>query len=102
MPKQIEAHLPGSVREAPWTRTVAVGSLITGVFLLLTGNRKAGVAVAAAGTVLALAEDPESLKEWWESMPRYVKTVQQFLVRIEGFGDQLAAQGETVRRLMRR
>jgi hypothetical protein len=102
VPKQIEAHLPRSAKDVPWVRTVAVGTLITSVVLLLSGKRKAGVAVAAAGTIFALVEEPETVKEWWDSMPRYVKTAQHFLGRVEGFVEQLAEQGETVRRLIRK
>lgn len=102
IPKQIEARIPMSAPDVPWIRTVAVGALITGVCLLISGKRKAGVAVAAAGTVFALAEEPETIKVWWESMPRYVKTAQHFLARAGGFVEQLAEQGETVRRLIRR
>ena len=40
-----------------WVRTVAAGSLVTGAVLLASGKRKAGLAVAAAGTVFALLED---------------------------------------------
>jgi hypothetical protein len=102
MPKQIEARLPKSAKDVPWVRTVAVGSLITGVVLLLSGKRKAGAAVAAAGTVLALVEEPQAVKEWWDGMPRYVKTAQEFLGKVEGFVEQLAEQGNTVRRIMRK
>ncbi|HVJ07971.1 MAG TPA: hypothetical protein VM554_06280 [Acidisarcina sp.] len=102
MPKQIEARLPRSAKEFPWTRTVAVGSLIAGVCLLLGGKRKAGVGLAAAGTIIALAEEPEVIKEWWEGIPGYVKTGQNLLQKIEGFVEQLAEQGESVRRMVRR
>ena len=52
-----------------WVRTVAAGSLVTGAVLLATGKRKAGLAVAAAGTVFALLEDPEGVKKVWNSLP---------------------------------
>jgi hypothetical protein len=102
LPKQIEARLPGSAKDLPWVRTVAVGSLLTGVILLLSGKRKAGVAVAAAGTLFALAEEPEAVKQWWNGMPGYVKSAKDLLGKVEGFVEQLAEQGETVRRIVRR
>jgi len=102
IPKQIEAHLPHSAKDVPWTRTVAIGALIAGVVLLLSGKRKAGVAVAAGGTILGLVEEPETMKDWWDSMPRYVANAQQFLGKVEGFVEQLAEQGSTVRRIMRK
>jgi hypothetical protein len=102
IPKQIEARLPNSAKDVPWTRTVAIGALITGVVLLLSGKRKAGVAVAAAGTLFGVVEEPESLKHWWEGMPRYVASAQEFLGKVEGFVEQLAEQGNTVRRIMRK
>jgi len=102
VPKQIEARLPNSARDVPWTRTVAIGALITGVVLLISGNRKAGVAVAAGGTLLGLVEEPESLKHWWNGVPRYIANAQQMLGKVEGFVEQLAEQGDTVRRIMRK
>jgi hypothetical protein len=80
-----------------WVRTVAAGSLVTGAVLLATGRRKAGLAVAAAGTVFALLEDPQGVKKVWNSIPDYLESGHTFLSRFEKFVGELTVQGEKFR-----
>jgi hypothetical protein len=80
-----------------WVRTVAAGSLVTGAILLATGKRKAGLAIAAAGTVFALIEDPQGVKKVWNSIPDYLESGHDFLGRFEKFVGELSAQGEKLR-----
>ena len=93
LPRQIE----GNLTEIPWTRSVAAGSLIVSALLLISGKRKSGIAVAAAGAAVALLENPEAVKEAWEAMPRFVRAGQDFLVRVEDFVDELNKQGGRLR-----
>jgi hypothetical protein len=72
-----------------WVRTVAV--------LLATGKRKAGLAVAAAGTIFALVEDPEGVKKVWNNIPDYLDSGHSMLSRFEKFVGELTAQGEKLR-----
>lgn len=96
LPQQIE----GKLTEIPWTRSVAAGSLVVSALLLISGRRKSGIAVAAAGATLALLENPEAVKEAWESMPRFVRAGQDFLVRVEDFVDELNKQGGRLRKVL--
>ena len=80
-----------------WVRTVAAGSLVTGAVLLASGKRKAGLTVAAAGTILALAEDPQGVKKVWNSIPDYLDSGHSLLSRFERFIAELTAQGEKLR-----
>jgi hypothetical protein len=96
LPRQIEATLT----EIPWTRSVAAGSLIVGAVLLISGRRKSGLAVAAAGATVALLENPQAVREAWESMPRLVRSGQNFLVRVEDFVDELNKQGVKLRKVV--
>jgi hypothetical protein len=80
-----------------WVRTVAAGSLVTGAVLLASGKRKAGLAVAAAGTVFALLEDPEGVKKVWNNIPDYLDSGHSMLSRFEKFVGELTAQGEKLR-----
>src|ERR1700744_510366 len=64
-----------------WVRTVAAGTLVTGAVLLASGKRKAGLAVAAAGTVFALVEDPEGVKKVWKNIPGYLDHGHSMLTR---------------------
>ncbi|HEY0759783.1 MAG TPA: hypothetical protein VGD59_11055 [Acidisarcina sp.] len=86
-----------NIKEMHWTRAVAAGSLLTSVCLLVAGKRKAALAIAAAGTAVALLEDPDELRGFWEKLPDYVESGQKFLTRLEGFVEELGTQGERLR-----
>src|SRR5579871_3435964 len=86
--------------EKNWVRTVAAGTLVTGAVLLATGKRKAGLAVAAAGTVFALLEDPAGVKKAWNSLPDYLENGHTLLGRLEKFVGELTAQGEKLREVV--
>jgi hypothetical protein len=80
-----------------WVRTVAAGTLVTGAILLATGRRKAGLAIAAAGTAFALVEDPEGVKKVWNNIPDYLDNGHNMLSRFEKFIGELTSQGEKLR-----
>jgi len=94
---KVTRQLETSLAEIPWTRTVAAGSLVVGALLLISGRRKSALAVSAAGAAIALLENPEIVREAWNSMPRLVRTGQDFLVRVEDFMDELNKQGQKIR-----
>lgn len=81
-----------------WTRGVAAGSLLVGAVLLITGRRKSGLAVAAAGAAVALLENPEAVRDFWDQIPRLLRSSQDFLVRIEDFMEELNKQGIRLRK----
>jgi hypothetical protein len=101
-PKQIEAKLHSNVKSVPWTRSVAVGTLVTSGILLATGRRKAALAVAATGATIALLEDPDGVRSFWNEVPNYVKAGQRLLGRFEGLIEQVAEQGEHLKDILRR
>jgi hypothetical protein len=100
LPKQIEARMPDSVSEVPWTRAVAATSLIASAYLLVTGRRKSALAVAAGGAAVALLEKPEALQKLWMGMPGYLHSAKDMLVRVEEFVEDLAAKGDKLRKTL--
>jgi len=62
-----------------WMRIGVGTTLLTGSLLLLTGKRKAGLVVTAAGTALAMLENKEVVREWWDCLPGYLENAQRFL-----------------------
>ena len=90
-------RLLDQARDKNWVRTVAAGSLVTGAILLASGKRKAGLAIAAAGTIFALVEDPEGVKKVWNSIPDYLDSGHNMLSRFETFVGELTDQGEKLR-----
>ena len=95
----LDDNLPGGTRA--WTRGLAAGSLLTGAVLLATGRRRAALAVTAAGSLVALLEESDNVRELWESLPDYIHTAQKALGRFEGFVQDLAEQGDRIRRVIR-
>lgn len=94
---EIQDRIPDSVPEFSWQRAVAAGSLVAGACLFLSGRRKAALAVAAAGATVGLLEHPESARELWEALPRYLRKGQDVLVRVEDFVNEVAKQGSKLR-----
>src|ERR1022692_2351790 len=72
------ASLPAPAQGKPtdWTHLVAAGTVVAGGAMMVAGHRKAGLAVAAMGTVLALLEEPEAVETWWKNLPRYLNGAQ--------------------------
>jgi hypothetical protein len=83
-------------------RWVTTGALVTGAVLLATGNRKAGLTVAAAGTALALLEEQESIKEWWDRLPGYLGQAQVFLDKVEEYLGEASSRGQRLQDMLRR
>ena len=100
IPAQIDAHIPEAVKEFPWTRAVAVGSLIAGACLLFSGRRKAALAAAVAGAAVAALEKPEVVKELWDNTPKYLRAGQDFLLRAEDVVDDLRKKGEKLKGIL--
>jgi len=94
---------PAPQAESPnWTQYVAAGTLMAGGALIVTGHRRAGVAVAAAGTALALLEEQEAVKEWWRNLPGYLNDAQHFLDSIESYLKEASIQGQRLQGILRK
>jgi hypothetical protein len=102
LPAQIDARLPEVVKETPWPRAVAAGSLLAAAYLLFTGRRNAAMAAAAAGVAVAALERPELVKEIWANTPKYLRASQDFLLRAEAAVEDLKIKGEKLRDILSR
>jgi hypothetical protein len=80
-----------------WLLYAAAGTLAAGSLLLVTGNRKAGLAVAATGAALAMLDQQETVKAYWDAMPGYLTEIQTILARIQSTAEEIAAQGAKLR-----
>ncbi len=102
LPAQIEAHLPDSMSEIPWTRAAAAGSLLASAILLFTGRPKAALAAVVAGAGIAALEKPELVKELWDNTPKYLRSGQDFLLRAEDVLEDVRNKGEKLRGILSR
>jgi hypothetical protein len=85
-----------------WARFAAGGSLLAGGVLLLTGNRRAGLVTAAAGTALAVLDQQETVKAWWNALPGYIEQAQHVLGQVEETVAEVGAQRERLHRILTR
>lgn len=83
-----------------WVRVAAAGSLAASGVLLMANKRRAGLAVAAAGTALVVLDQQETVRVWWNRLPEYLAEVQSILNRVQGAVDELSAQGERLRTIL--
>src|ERR1700760_4767040 len=80
-----------------WVKVAACGSLITGGLLLLSGQKRAGLVMAASGTALALLDHEETLRTWWGAMPEYVGRAQYMRGQVQDVVENIAEKGESIR-----
>ena len=83
-----------------WLLYAAAGTLAAGGVLLATGNRKAGLVVAATGAALAMLDQQETVKTCWNVLPGYLNEIQDFLSRVQSTVDELAVQGAKLRKAL--
>jgi hypothetical protein len=103
IPQQVASRRAAfSEGEPHWTRSLAIGSLITGTVLLLRGRRKAGLAAAIAGAAIALLEKPEDVGALWRQVPSYLDSGKRLLSRLEGLVEDLSGQGSRLKGLLDR
>ncbi|MGP8227325.1 MAG: hypothetical protein ACLQGT_14380 [Terracidiphilus sp.] len=85
-----------------WIGFAAGGTLVTAGLLLLAGERRAGMVAAASGTALALLDQQQTLRTWWEALPGYIDQVQGVLAKVQGTVNEVAAKREDLRRVLAR
>ena len=105
VPRPVRAR-PGTARQAAendpinWARVAAAGSLALSGVLLMSGRRRAGLVSAVTGTALAMLDQQDSMKAWWETLPVYLEEVQRMLNRVQGAVDSVAAQRDRLHRIL--
>ena len=85
-----------------WTRIAAAGAIVTGGLLLLAGWRRTGMVTAAAGTVVTLLDQQETIRSWWSVIPGFMDDVQRLLDQVEGTVEEIDAKRESLREIFSR
>lgn len=85
-----------------WVKIAACGSLISGGLLLLSGQKRAGLVMAASGTALAMLDHEETIRRWWEALPGYVERAQFVVEQVREVVDDITEKGEAMRRVLSR
>lgn len=79
-----------------WVNLAAGGTLLAGGLLLLTGQRRAGIVMAVAGSALTLLGEQEIVRDWWEQIPTYVDHVQNMIGRVQSSMEELTVTRENL------
>lgn len=89
-----QGHLEkrGGTGTPDWMHLSVGGTLLAGSLLLLTGKRKAGLVVTAAGAALAILEHKEIVTEWWEALPGYLEKAEQMVSQAQETIEDLSAK----------
>jgi len=85
-----------------FVRVAAAGTLLASGVLLLAGQRRAGLVAAASGTALALLDQQETLRIWWNALPGYIDDLQKLLGQVQGTVEVFDAQREKLHQVLSR
>jgi len=69
--------------------------------MLLLGQRRAGLVAAASGTALALLDQQETVRWWWNTLPA-ISTTCRADRQVQGTVDELAVQRDRLRQVLYR
>ncbi|HEY2470394.1 MAG TPA: hypothetical protein VGI45_21545 [Terracidiphilus sp.] len=94
-------EMPGTA-SVDWVKIAACGSLITGGLLLLSGQKRAALVMAASGTALAMLDQEETVRSWWNALPGYVDRAQYMVEQVREVVDDITEKGEAMRRALTR
>jgi hypothetical protein len=98
----METRMGSHASNPDWMRIGVGASLLTGSLLLLTGNKRAGLLVTAAGTALAMLDNKEIVAEWWDALPQYLDKAQHMIEQTQQTVDNLSAKRDAIRTLFKK
>lgn len=84
-------------RGAEWLRISAGTTLLAGALLLLAGKRRAGLVATAAGAVLTVLDQKETVKIVWDALPGYLDKTQHMLDEAQHTIDDIAAKRDRLK-----
>ena len=85
--------------EPDWVGIAAGGTFLAGALLLLSGKKKAAMVVSGGAMALTLVDQQETIKEWWNTLPRYLDHAQNLLDQAQTTIEDLAAKRDKLRSL---
>jgi hypothetical protein len=83
-----------------WVSIASAATLAAGGALMVSGKRRAGLAAAASGTVLAMLDQQEAVRGWWNALPGYLIEIQGLLSRVQTTVDDISAQRERLHKVL--
>lgn len=81
-------------------RLAAGGVMVAGGLLLLSRQRRTGTLLSVAGAGLALADQKDAVRTWWNNIPEYVERVQGVISQVQNKVDEFTAKRESFHRVL--
>ena len=75
-----------------WKRALMFGSFAAAAYLIISGRRPAGFAMAGIGLATLAAEHPEKFEEVWNRAPEFLERGQKLVQGVGGIVDKIAEQ----------
>jgi hypothetical protein len=99
------ANVPSAavVRRVPepnWLRYAAAGTLAASGVLLVAGQKRAGLIVAASGAALAMLDQKEAVGAWWSTLPGFLEEMSATLGKAQTAVQDLSTQGQKLREML--
>ncbi|HEX3894425.1 MAG TPA: hypothetical protein VHW46_17745 [Terracidiphilus sp.] len=98
--QQIKKAIASQVESPDLMKVAAGGTLIAGGILLLTGNRRAGIAVSVAGAALTLLTEQDMVRSWWEQVPEYVGHLENMVDRVKESMEEITVTRDNLRHVL--
>ena len=95
-----QAQLARRGPEPNWLRYAAAGTLAAGGVLLVTGNKRVGLVVAASGAALAMLDQQEAVSAWWNMLPGFLEEMSATLGKAQSAVQDLSTQGQKLREML--
>ena len=96
----IQAPASKGCNDVQWLRYAAAGTLAASGALLVTGYRRAGLIAAASGVALAMLDQQDVVRAWWNMLPGFLEEMHTTLGKAQTAVEDLSAQGQKLRDLL--
>lgn len=93
---------PAPSKSNDWLLYSACASLLAGGVLLATGNRRSGLLAAVAGTTLAMLDQQETVRTWWNALPGLMDDANRMIGQVQNVVQNVDTQRERLRALVDR
>jgi hypothetical protein len=97
---QMKKAIESQIESPDLLKFAAGGALVAGGILLLTGQRRAGIAVSVAGAALTLLGEKEVVRTWWEQIPDYVEHLEHMVGRVKSSMEEITVTRDNLRQVL--
>jgi hypothetical protein len=97
---QIKKTIESQIESPDVVKVAAGGALVAGGILLLTGQRRAGIALSVAGAALTLLSEQEVVRSWWEQLPDYVEHLEHIVGRMKNSVEEITVTRDNLRQVI--